>query len=202
MAFQSVKETAEIIIEYDQNAELIINTFYGLKPGGYDLTTLGQLANSIDAAVGASWLPIQAIDAAYVRTVVRGLEFENDDETQDADNAGPGLATGGSLPNNVTLSVKKSSGKTGRSARGRIYWMGLPRTALSLNENIVVTADAAAIQVAVEAIRTATAVLGWQPVLVSRFANGAKRALGKTFPWVATVLVNNDIDSQRRRLIK
>ncbi len=202
MAFQPVPETAAIIIEYLQNSETLINTFYGLKPGGYDLTTLAQLANSIDNAVGASWLPEQTLDALYVRTTVRGLEFENDLETLDSDNSGPGLIVSAGLPNNVTLSVKKSSGKTGRSARGRIYWIGLPVSKLSSNENVVLTAASTAISAAVEAIRVATAVLGWQPVLVSRFTGGVKRSEGKTFPWVATQLVNSDVDSQRRRLIK
>lgn len=202
MAFQSVPETAQITIQYQQNAETLINTFYGLKPGGYNLTELGQLANSIDNAIGADWLPIQTEDTEYERTTVRGLEDENDLEVVDLSNAGPGEVAFKGTPNNVTLSIKKSSGQTGRSARGRIYWIGLANTQLDTNENRVAAASVLNIIDAVEAVRVATAVLGWQPVLVSRFAGGVQRDEGVTFPWVATDAVNDNVDSQRRRLTK
>lgn len=202
MAFQAVPDTAQIAVQYLQNAEVLINTFYALKPGGYNLTELAQLANSIDAAIGASWLPIQTFDSIYDRTFVRGLAFENDQEVVDQSFNGPGLIAFRGAPNNVTVSVKKSSGQTGRSARGRIYWIGLPVADLDTNENRVTPAAAIAIEAAVEAVRVASAVLGWQPVLVSRFGAGVKRPVGITFPWVATLMVNDNVDSQRRRLTR
>lgn len=202
MAFQAVPDTAQITVEYTQNNEICLNTFYGLKPGGYNLTELGQLANSIDNGVGASWLPIQTQDTTYNRTIVRGLALENDLEVVDSGNFGPGLALFRGSPNNVTYSIKKSSGLTGRSARGRCYWIGLSNADLDINENRVTGGAAVAIIAAVEAIRVATAVLGWQPVLVSRFSGGVQRLIGVTFPWVSTDAVNDNIDSQRRRLTR
>ncbi len=160
MAFQSVPSTAEIVIQYRQNSQDLLNVLYGFKPGGYDLTTLGQLANSIDNAVGASWLPEQTLDTSYISTTVRGLEFENDQEVVDSANAGPGIELSPGLPGNVTLAVKKGSGLTGRSARGRLYWIGMRRDQLSSDENILLAVEATAIVAAVEAMRVATAVLG------------------------------------------
>lgn len=200
MAFQSVPETAAVIIEYLQNGENVINTVYARKPGGYTLTTLGQLANSVDNAVAADWLPIQTEDTAYVRTIVRGLENQEDLEVEDSGGAGPGEVIIRGLPNNVTLSIKKTSGLTGRTARGRLYWIGLAISQLSTDENVVVAADVTAIVAAVEAIRTSLAVLGWFPVLVSRFLDGVKRDEGTTLAWVDSVAVNANVDSQRGRL--
>jgi len=42
-----------------------------------------------------------------------------------------GNVTGGSLPNNVTLTTKFGSGLTGRSFRGRIYTPGIPRDSVA-----------------------------------------------------------------------
>lgn len=200
MAFQAVPDTAQISVQYIQNLETLINTFYALKPGGYNLTELGQLANSIDNAIGASWLPIQSVDTTYDRTFVRGLAFENDLEVVDNGNNGNGEVINEGLPNSVTLSIKKGSGQTGRSARGRTYWIGLTAGDLAVNENIILAPIVIAVIAAVEAVRVASAVLGWQPVLVSRVTGGVKRPVGITFPWVSTEAVNDNVDSQRRRL--
>ena len=73
---------------------------------------------------------------------------------------------------------------------------------LATNENQVSTTDAAAILAAVEAIRVAINASGWAAVIVSRFAGGAQRAVGITFLWIASALVNTFVDNQRRRLTR
>lgn len=200
MAFQSVPGTAEVVIRYIQNGEEMVNVLYAFKPGGYTLSDVTTLATNVDISVAANWLPDQSLDTAYVSTLVRGLEFENDVEALKATSAGPGLIVTAGLPNSVTLSIKKTSGLTGRSARGRLYWIGIPAAKLQTDENRVFAAYVGDVLNAVEAMRVSLATIGWQPVLVSRFSGGVKRAFGITFPWVSVVAVNDIVDTQRRRL--
>jgi len=202
MAFQSVPETAEIVITYLHQAEQMVSTMHAQLVGGYSISTLQLLADAVDAAMPTTFLLQQSVEAQYINTTVRGLELENDQEAIANANTGPGLLAGIALPGNVTLSVKKGSGLTGRSARGRLFWIGLNRSQLQTNENFVLTASTLAIVAVVEGMRVAIAATTWTPVIVSRFTGGLKRATGKTFPWTVTSAVNDTVDSQRGRLTR
>ena len=201
MAFQRVPNTAAIIIEFLGNTVICQNTLYAEKLSGYDIADLQLLAATVDANVGAAWLDEISLDYAYVRTIVRGLDQENDFEVEDNTSAGPGTDVAGSLPGNVTISIKKSSGQTGRSARGRLYWVGTPRSFLAANENQMIPAKVADIVSNVGSMRGSIDGTVWTPVLVSRFTAGAKRAVGETFPWISESAVDDNMDSLRNRLL-
>lgn len=200
MAFQAVPETAEVTVVYRQNLENITNSFHARLVGGYVLADLVVLAAAVDVAIAANWLPIQTLDALYQRVEVRGLAVENDLFAENSDSSGAGADVIEGLPNNVTLSVKKTSGLTGRSARGRLYFMGIPSNDLSTNENQWAAATVTAVEAAIEAVRVAITVTAWTPVIVSRFTGGLLRSVGVTFNWTGSVAVNINVDSQRGRL--
>lgn len=202
MAFQKVVDTAQISVIYTQNSEPLQNSFYAQLAGGYVLADLQALADAIDIQVDGSWKAQQIADAEYVRTEVRGLAVPNDLTASANANAGSGGHVGGSLPNNVTLSIKKSSGLTGRSARGRTYWIGSARDQLtSPNENFFEAAYVLDVVAAVDSIRAQIGGTGlWAPALVSRFSGGVQRDEGELFPWVTTSAVDNGVDTQRGRL--
>lgn len=202
MAFQSVPETAEINVIYTYNGETVQNVFYAEMSGGYTLANVQELADEVDIAVGENWLDIQPPEAVYQRIEVRGLEFQNDVFATANLNTGPGEDLSSALPNNVTISIKKTSGLTGRSARGRTYWIGIPQSQITAsNENILASAFIAEVEVEVGRIRTRINTTGtWEAVLVSRFTNGAERPVGVTFVWTSTVCVNAVVDTQRGRL--
>lgn len=202
MAFQPVVDTVEIDIIYTQHGQTIQNVFYGENPGGYLLADLVALAAGIDGQVSGTWKAQQVIEAVYQRTEVRGLAVENDITATDNSSSGVGLLVGGALPNNVTLSVKKESGLTGRSARGRCYWLGCAQDKLlSTDENLFQAAYVTSIVSAVDDIRNQINAIGiWEAVLVSRFSGGVQRTTGLTFPWISSVAVNDVVDTQRGRL--
>ncbi len=202
MAFQAVPNTVEINMIFTQNGITAQNVFYAERGGGYILSHLEDLAAAIDAQWQGTWRDQQPDEVTYLRTEVRGLAVENDLIAIDSTSTNNGTHVGDAMPNNVTFAVKKLSGLTGRSARGRTYWIGVPRTELlAADENEVEPAYVAEMITSVDSIRTAIGgVSTWEAVLVSRFSNGAARAEGKTFPWVDTVSVNNRIDTQRGRL--
>lgn len=200
MAFQRVPDTAEVIVEFLLNSRPIVNTFYAERVGGYVLADLVSLASVVDLAVGTHFLPQQSDNGSYVKTLVRGLDLENDLVAEDNDNAGAGGVASEAQPANVTLAVKRASGFTGRSARGRIFWCMMPRNGLTADENFVSAAYAAAVTAATNEIALAINGAGWVAVIVSRFSNGVKRTEGVTFDWVTTSITDNRVDSRRDRL--
>jgi len=202
MAFQPVVNTVAIDVLFTQHSEPMQNVFYAELDGGYVLADLAALALRCAMEVDGGWQVHQAIETVFVRVEVRGLAVINDLLATDNTGNGAGANVSGALPNNVTFAVKKESGLTGRSARGRCYWIGTPSgKLLSTNENEITTSYVADVIGAVDGMRLAIASVGlWKPVLVSRFTGGLPRATGKTFPWISTVAVDNVIDSQRGRL--
>lgn len=202
MAFQKVVDTVEIDMIYTLNGTTVQNVFYGLLPGGYQQADIQAVADAVDLAWPATIQPDQPNEVAYVRTEVRGLAVENDITAQSAVSAGVGSHIGSAHPNNVTFSIKKFSGLTGRSARGRSYWIGIPANeSQTTDENLLEALYVSQIVADIDFIRSTINGVGlWQAVLVSRFANGAKRSEGKTFPWVGTTNVDLRVDTQRGRL--
>jgi hypothetical protein len=179
------------------------NTFYALFGGTYDQSDLDALASNVDVTIAAEWLPLQTTDAVYDRTEAKGLNAENDFEAVADASGGSGGRANIGLPNNVTVAVKKSSGLSGRSARGRNFWVGTPINELTSNENKINAAYLDLVEAAIDKVRDAiNASFLFEAVLVSRFAGGAQRTLGVTFGWISTTCVNNNVDSQRGRLTK
>lgn len=202
MAFQAVPNTAEIDMIFTLNGATVQNVFYALFSGTYILADLQALADQTDINWDGNWKTEQPPEVVYQRTEVRGLSVENDLIATANAFTGPGTNASEPLPNNVSFAIKKESGLTGRSARGRCFWIGVPQNQLEIgDENILQAAFVALLVANVETVRTGTdAVAGWSAALVSRFNAGSKRTTGITFPWVSSVAVDNRVDTQRGRL--
>jgi len=202
MAFQAVPDTAEINMIFTMNGVTVQNVFYAERAGGYVQADLQALADKIDTIFAVTWVTEQPDEVFYVKTEVRGLAVENDLVVEQTAGAGQGTHIGVTLPNQVTFACKKFSGLTGRSARGRTYWIGIPGTEVqSSNENLLKQAYADQIVADVDFVRTQIPTVGtWKAVLVSRFADKVKRVTGKTFPWIGTTHVGLVLDTLRPRL--
>lgn len=200
MAFQSVPNTAEVVIEFLLNSVAFTNTFYAELPGPYDVTDLENLAAAMDLWVDTYLLPELGADTTYVRTTVRGLENIVDLEVINATNSGVGGVAVQALPVNLAFCVKRETGLTGRSARGRVYLAGFGLTYLSANENFWDATDMVDVINALNEIDDVMLGVGWTEVVVSRYSNGAKRTTGVTFPVTTYVAVDYRVDSRRDRL--
>jgi len=202
MAFQAVPLCAEIDMLYTLNNVPVQNVFYAKLPTGYIQTDLQALADLIDAIFLATIAQEMPPESVYVRTEVRGLGSPNDLTAQQNAGAGVGVHAGNALPNNVTFAIKKTSGLTGRSARGRTYWIGIPNgIPTGADENYLQSTWVTNAVADIDYIRTQIATLGlWEPALISRWSNGVKRTEGEVFPWVGTVAVDERIDTHRGRL--
>jgi len=199
MAFQSVPNTAEAVVQLLINGENVVLTFYGWRAAGYDQDDIDALAATMDAWVTAELIPAISSSAAYVGVAVRGLELINDNFAFDATGADVGDAAFQPLPNNVAFSVKRFSGLTGRSARGRVY-LPLTTNDPDTNENYIKSAAAVFYVAALNEVRVFMALEGWTEVIVSRVTNGAPRTVGEVFFVTGYTNVDLRLDTMRRRL--
>lgn len=202
MAFQAVPNTAEINHIFSFQTETVQNVYYANRAGGYVLADLQALADEIDLIFATTFVTEMPPEVSYLRTEVRGLAVPNDLVAIQAAGAGVGTHVGPSLPNQVTFSIKKSSGLTGRAARGRTYWIGIPRDEVQVaNENLLEVVYADQILADVDFVRIRIATVGtWSPVLVSRWLDNVKRSPAITFPWISSSYVDLRVDTQRGRL--
>lgn len=102
-------------------------------------------------------------------------------------------------PNNVSITVSFRTGVTGRSYRGRNYWLGL--TEPNVINSSVNPAHAALIVDAYAGMTGPdTIATDWRWGVYSRYVNGVPRETGQ-FTDITTVLITDYVvDSQRRRL--
>jgi len=110
-----------------------------------------------------------------------------------------GTAIGTSYPGGTTFAIKFSGGLSGRSARGRMYWIQLHTAQISGDQ--VTSADAAAIVAIVanffDDVETAT---GLTHVTTSYCHDGAWRTTANNVPVLNYIATDTNVDSQRKRL--
>ena len=102
------------------------------------------------------------------------------------------------MPNSVAICVSHRTANRGRSFRGRTYITGIPsdqQNASRLNPGPMATILDAFTQMR-EAANTAALPF----VIVSKRSGGAPRAIGLSTPVTQSVIIDNVLDSQRRRL--
>lgn len=200
MPFQRVPETAIVETLYSQGNKIIEMTFYSRFVGGYSQGDIDTLAFNADNRVGLSFLPIQTAEVAYLRTEVRGLDQINDLFGVNSTEADIGANVSGGLPNQVTYAVQRNAGLTGRSSRGRVYWIGLAVDDLADDENFLVPVEAVSIVGAIDNMRGSLELNGWAAVIVSRVTGGVPRDPAVTFNWENTVGSDERVDTLRGRL--
>lgn len=109
-----------------------------------------------------------------------------------------GVVNAISTPANAAGVISFRTGGRGRSSRGRIYVPGFPQTAVQQG----VFLDAGTVGALLDAgnkINTYFTGVPLNHVVISRYTNNAPRITGVTEP-VTGIVVDNRIDSQRRRL--
>lgn len=110
-----------------------------------------------------------------------------------------GSLSGEALPANCSLAVSLRSNLTGRSSRGRWFWQGFEEG--QCNGSIVSSGTIASIDAAMTNLADVIDSGGWTWTIVSYFSEGVPRPGGPVYFSVQDILlVDNVIDSQRRRL--
>lgn len=111
----------------------------------------------------------------------------------------PGLLSGSPCPINATPVISHRTANRGRSYRGRTYLPGLAQSS-QLNSTQIGTAFQAGLITLAGQLASQLLLAGITHVVVSKFTGGAPRITGLSTP-VTTYIVDQAIDSQRRRLL-
>lgn len=199
MAFQSVPQSVQIVVEGRADNQLTINDLYFQNSGAVVVTNMSALANAVSAWVTGVLAPLLSRDWTFTRiraidlTTQTGPVVEFTVETV-------GGVDSEAAPNNVSACVSFRTDQRGRSARGRNYVPGIPNSLITLN-----TLDAGFIGDLVDAylqlVGPGVFLVGWQQVIVSRVTAGAPRAEGLAIPVTNVLMVGNSVRSMRSREI-
>lgn len=199
MAFQSVPESAEVVIRCTIGTKPVVNTLNFRRPGGYEQADLDDLVTAVDDAVGEYYLPLLHDQVSYVETTARGLESLNDLQAAEQLSAGAGTHGSSPLPNHASLCVKLGTGFTGRSARGRFYTLPASQTALASPAAYTSTYRNAVVAMVNQLIGAGTSA-GWVMGVVSRVVNGEPLEVAVIREIVSVTTTNLLMDHQSRRL--
>lgn len=200
MTFTPTPNGVKVCLRFLKAGQQVCNVFH-VDAGA---TVTSTILNSIGAAF-ATW----AI-SSYVPLMSNDIQLEAVEVTDISESGGlgieytTGLPVSGSaglnpMPNNDTVAAKLTTGRTGRSYRGRTFWNGLPEQALSADRQHLTTAYHDQMVVAIRELITSLVALGFKLAVLSLFANKLPRASGVMTEIVDTT-VNTTLDSQRRRL--
>jgi hypothetical protein len=124
---------------------------------------------------------------------------DGDQVTYAPDTTTTGERTSTSLPNEVAVCVSLRTSARGRSARGRFYALSVCNDQMVDNNNLSVVAAGQYVSV-VGNLLTRITDAGYQATIVSYRSNNAPRPGGPVYyPITGATLVDNIVDSQRRR---
>jgi hypothetical protein len=199
MPFQAVPDTVEFVIDYLMSGKQTANVLHYRKLGGYTQADLDSLSLNGDSILSTYAIPLFTLTQEYAGIRVRGLAFENDVQSANADHAGPGVIEEVALPNNVSLCLTFRTALTGRSARGRFYTQP-PHDGDMSGPNTVKSTYRDAWLSVLSHLSSAFSTIGWTQVVVSRQTGGAVRPVGVTYPVTAVLARNLRTDSQRNRM--
>lgn len=199
MAFQAVPNTIGVNVRGTANGKPVENTFYYKYVTPLIGSAMCALAADFATQIAADWLAQLPANVGITSIFIRDLASEFAEQCEYGFSALVGTASGEALPSLNTVAVARKSGLTGRSARGRIYWLGLSegQVANSTIDSGVLTAIAAALN-GFDAVAVAASLV---PVTVSRWADGVKRATGITFPTNPWVVNDVYVDTRRSRKV-
>jgi len=181
----------------DQKVENTLYFFSTVEPGEIDLQ---DLADGIRTYWQTNMMPLMSAQVSLFAVEVTKME-PTPAQTALAVPTIPnnGSLTAPALPNSVSLAVSFRTGLTGRSYRGRNFWLGLTEDDVVNN---VVDGDLRTDIVAAYGgmIGDGAVVLGWTWVVYSRFVDGVPRETGMSTDVTAVVIIDGVVAAQRRRL--
>lgn len=199
MAFQPVPNGIQAELRgtlRDKPVEMVLHIE---ASGTIGVDECAEVANIIDDWCTEQYFGFMTAEYIYRQTYVKSLVTEIAPEYTSTENAGePGVAVGTAVPNNVSFVTKKLSGLTGRSSRGRTYWMGFPTSFVTGNFISPVLADGylSGLGILKEALGTSEYVLS----ILSRVQDGAPLANGLLYPILTFAYSGLRVDTRRKRL--
>jgi hypothetical protein len=206
MPFVPVPNTMLAEIRMLMDGQQVENTLWFEATGAPTVPSMSDLADQLILWWIANYAPQTSIALQLVEVVISDQTTAASPQVSVAAPAGTiGAVVSDALPNNVSLTVSFRTPLRGRSFRGRNFVVGIPESVATASHLSV--AYVAGWQVAYAQLKSDIDAVGdfvW--VVVSRFSgvDGAgdpiPRAAGVTTPVTNVVVIDDVVDSQRRRL--
>lgn len=194
-----VPDTAALEVRCALDGQDVENTLWFRKTTGtVDSENLKALCTTVRVWFVTDVLP--KLPAAVTFREVYGRDRGFPDGVEGSSATGAGTAGGiaiAATPNNVSLSVSFRTGRTGRSRRGRNYWLAIPGNKVTAN-----VVDNLYIDDIISSYEELLTVVGpdWEWVVVSLRSNNNWRETALVTPITEVLVVDDVVDSQRRRL--
>lgn len=173
--------------------ERVENTFHYLLGVEPDIPTMTAMANTYIAWWVAN-AGLYSNACGLVLIYLRSLTTQTSPTVEIV----PGATTTGTRvsplkPNNCSIAIKRQTGHAGRKNRGRVYWVGITNDMMS-DSNDLIPLTAANMAGALNTLLSDQAVgNAAQEVILHR-------SDGTTTPVISYTVVDQAVDSQRRRL--
>lgn len=198
MPFVPVPNTASFAMCYTQYGQKMQNVFHLEGDTPFDLAGLISGCVPFMAWYNANLRDVQPASVVFQKIIARALDTPTSPSIEAVGSLPlAGTASASGLPANVTVAVKWGTLFSGRNYRGRSYHIGLLSTQVS--GSALATGVEGDIQDDYNALLDFVAATPYQLVVVSKWSNHNARTTGLTTP-VTYVSVENNVDSQRRRL--
>src|SRR6478735_9425723 len=198
MPFIPAADTAKVAITMLQRGQRVVNVFHFTKAGGYTTETeVNTLAGNFATAWVANIAPLQASTVTGLNVTATDVSTSGGAGAEIAIVYGGGGGSG-DLPTNCTVSVKWNTGFSGRSFRGRTYFVGMVVGAVVGDD--ISGAYGTSLTTAFDNLLSDMAGFGDTMVVVSYFHLGVPRTSAVVTPITNSSLADLHIDSQRRRL--
>lgn len=198
MPFQPVANAAQALINYRQAGQALQSQLYFRTNESESTVVLNDIAQMVADWLNNSWAPVASTSAEVVSIIVTDVSEEGGEQiTFTPIGALTGDIVSPPMPTGTTITASWRTGLAGRSYRGRTYHVGLTEqqvVANSLDSGSRTALQGAYAQLIIDANVNQTPL-----VVASRVAGGAPRPVGVVTD-VLTVVVDEYIDSQRRRL--
>ena len=197
--FIPAPNTARVRMVYLLDGQTVMNVFYFLASAPMVYSDLTNLASEVLSAWQAQLKPQQPEELTLSYIEATSLDAADAFQYVLPVNEAGTNGTSAVLPNNVTLSISFKTGVTGRSNRGRMYWLQLAegQVVKSTVSPIFLATLMTKIEDFFDAIETGTSTFH---SIVSYCNDGTWRTTASVLPVESYVTVDTNIDSQRRRL--
>jgi len=204
MPFIPVLDAAKVATHYTRFGQQCVNTLWFVKDGGWTSTDLNDLCTAVNSWVVAELMPLASTGTFFNGSSAVDMSAEGQEGVEvpvsPAEEGGNAVQ---GLPNNVTVAIKFLTGFTGRSNRGRNYFIGLGEN--QVDGDTLASATDTALLAAFDALGSYLTGLAADHVVASLYS-GVDEA-GHPIPREAGVTkvitqyaMDNIVDSMRRRL--
>jgi len=200
MPFIPSTGTAKVAITWSLFGQTLINTlwFQSISGDPWNNSDLDTLAFQAWAWAEGSLTAILSNDISLTLVEAVDQSFAGSAYGSYTTSPANGDIVSQSLPTGSCLTIKFATGLTGRSNRGRNYISGLPEVRVA--DNAMDSTFTTSLVAAYEDIPASTWVNDAYHVVCSHFADGAPRETAVVNAVTGYIVVDANIDSQRRRL--